>query len=89
MLRTAGGQADLNIRYQVPAVSTAISSSGSRRGLNKLAWDRRDGRHAAVGSSDGKVYIYDIGAMAVPRENEWDLLRRTLNGLAHQDVIGR
>lgn len=58
-------------------------ASGQKRGLNKLAWDRREGRQAAIGASDGKVYIYDIGAgMATPRENEWDLLRRTLNGLA-------
>lgn len=74
---------------QVPAVSTIVNDSGQKRGLNKLAWDRRDGRHAAIGASDGKVIVYDIGSMAVPRENEWDLLRRTLNGMQSQNVVGR
>lgn len=57
----------------------------STKALNKLAWDRKDGRRAALGSSDGTVYIYDIGeASAVPRESEWSDLQRTVAGLMQQ-----
>ena len=28
--------------------------------------------------ADGKLYIYDIGDMAIPRETEWTDLQRTL-----------
>jgi len=48
---------------QVPVVSTPV---GANRAINKLEWDRKDGRRAALGSSDGKLYIYDIGDMAIP-----------------------
>lgn len=69
---------------------SSLSSEAPRRGLNKLAWDKRDGRHAAIGSSDGKVYVYDIGGMATPRETEWEVLRRTITSLTnHDSVVGR
>ena len=51
---------------------------GSNRAINKLKWDCKDGRRAALGGSDGKMYIYDIGDMAIPRETEWTDLQRTL-----------
>lgn len=49
----------LEYDLQVPIVSTQVSPS-SIRGLNKLAWDKKEGRRAAIGSSDGKVYIYEL-----------------------------
>lgn len=92
----AGGKFDIsniNADAEVPAVSTIVGASegstAAPKGLNKLAWDKREGRNAAIGSSDGKVYIYDIGTMATPRETEWDILRRTVQGLASSEVIGR
>ena len=63
---------------QVPVVSTTV---GTGRGLNKLQWDRKEGRRAALGGSDGHLYIYDIGDMAIPRESEWTDLQRTLSGM--------
>lgn len=36
------------------------TSVGSGRALNKLAWDK-EGNKTAIGSSDGRVYLYDIG----------------------------
>ncbi|KAL8287662.1 hypothetical protein RQP46_003520 [Phenoliferia psychrophenolica] len=78
---------NLNMDTEVPIVSTAVAPTSSR-GLNKLAWDRREGRRAAIGSSDGKVYVYEISQeLATPRENEWDLMRATLSGAA--DLSGR
>ncbi|GAA5972888.1 hypothetical protein JCM21900_002252 [Sporobolomyces salmonicolor] len=77
---------NLNIDTEVPIVSTEVgpASSGQqqqqRKGLNKLAWDRREGRRAAVGSSDGRVYVYELSQeLATPREGEWEQMRRTVN----------
>jgi len=61
---------------QVPTVSTLVAPDAPR-GLNKLAWDR-EGKRAALGSSDGQLHIYDIGTLATPAEGEWDAMRRTL-----------
>jgi dynein intermediate chain len=54
----------------------------SGRALNKLAWDRKDGRRAAVGSAGGSVFVYDVGEAAIPAEGEWHALQRTLAALA-------
>ncbi|KAH9933309.1 WD40-repeat-containing domain protein [Fomitopsis serialis] len=69
---------NLNWDTEVSAVSTIV---GSGRALNKMQWDRKDGRRAAMGGSDGKLYIYDIGDMALPRESEWTDLQRTVAGV--------
>jgi dynein intermediate chain len=59
-------------------VSTNV---GSGRAINKLQWDRKDGRRAALGGSDGKLYVYDIGDMAIPREAEWTEMQKTVSGI--------
>ena len=59
-------------------MSTQVSAT---RAINKLKWDCKEGRRAALGGSDGRVYIYDIGDMAIPRESEWTDLQRTLSGM--------
>ncbi|TDL23674.1 WD40 repeat-like protein [Rickenella mellea] len=69
---------NLNTDTEVPVVSTTVSQGA----LNKLEWDCKDGRRAALGGSDGKLYIYDIGDMAIPRESEWSDMQRTLSGIA-------
>lgn len=55
---------------------------GTNRAINKLKWDRKDGRRAALGSSDGKLYVYDIGDIGIPRESEWTDLQRTIASIA-------
>ena len=55
---------------------------GSGRAINKLQWDHKDGRRVALGGSDGKLYIYDIGDMALPKESEWNELQKTVAGLS-------
>jgi dynein intermediate chain len=62
----------------VPIVSTPV---GSGRALNKFRWDRKEGRRAALGGSDGRLYVYDIGDMALPREAEWTDMQKTVAGL--------
>ncbi|CAL1714970.1 unnamed protein product [Somion occarium] len=69
---------NLNIDTEVPVVSTTVSSG---RAINKLRWDHKEGRRAALGGSDGKLYIYDIGDMALPRESEWTDLQRSIAGI--------
>lgn len=59
-------------------VSTSV---GSGRAINKLQWDRKDGRRAALGGSDGRLYIYDIGDMAIPREAEWTDMQKSISGM--------
>lgn len=54
---------------------------GAGRALNKLAWDRKDGKRAAMGGADGRVYVYDVGALAVPRDDEWMSMQRTVADL--------
>jgi dynein intermediate chain len=72
-------------------VSTTV---GSGRAINKIQWDKKEGRRAALGGSDGRLYIYDIGDMALPRESEWTDMQKTIasvigggqsNGVADAD----
>ncbi|TFK74907.1 WD40 repeat-like protein [Pluteus cervinus] len=69
---------NLNTDTEVPVVSTAV---GSGRAMNKLQWDSKDGRRAALGGSDGRLYIYDIGDLAIPRESEWTDMQKTVSGI--------
>ncbi|KAJ3515990.1 hypothetical protein NLJ89_g1413 [Agrocybe chaxingu] len=82
---------NLNTDTEVPVVSTTV---GTGRAINKLQWDKKDGRRAALGGSDGRLYIYDIGDMALPRESEWTDMQKTVasivgggqaNGVAEAD----
>ena len=66
-------------------MSTTI---GNGRALNKLRWDCKEGRRVALGSSDGKMYVYDIGDMAVARESEWTDLQRTVGNLNATGSVG-
>ncbi|KAG0002280.1 hypothetical protein BGZ79_003295 [Entomortierella chlamydospora] len=66
---------NLNMDTEVPVMSTIV---GAGKALNKLSWSK-DGRHAAIGSSDGHVYVYDIGEMATPHAEDWNILQRTVN----------
>lgn len=61
---------------QVPAVSANV---GTGRAINKIEWDRKDGRRAALGGSDGRLYVYDIGDMAIPRESEWADMQKSVS----------
>lgn len=69
---------NLNADTEVPTLSTQVCQD---RALNKLEWDRKDGKRAAIGGSDGRLYIYDIGDAGVPRESEWTDLQKTISGL--------
>lgn len=57
------------------------TSVGSGRAINKLQWDKKEGRRAAMAGSDGRLYVYDIGDMAIPRETEWTDMQKTVAGM--------
>lgn len=71
---------NLNADMEVPLVSTKVCDHA----LNKIAWDRGlQSRKAALGGSDGKVYVYEVADKVVtPRENEWVELQKNVNALA-------
>lgn len=54
---------------------------GSGRAINKIQWDKKEGRRSALGGSDGRLYIYDIGDMALPRESEWTDLQKNISSM--------
>lgn len=60
---------------------------GSGKAINKLAWDKKDGRKVALGSSDGQLYIYDIGDAASPHENEWNEMQQTLQRMSQANAL--
>ncbi|KAI0319633.1 WD40 repeat-like protein [Amylostereum chailletii] len=69
---------NLNMDTEVPAVSTVVSPEHA---LNKLQWDHKEHRRAVMGGSEGKLYVYDIGDMAIPRETEWNDMQKTMGAL--------
>lgn len=70
---------NLNVDMEVPLVSAQVCS----KALNKIAWDRGAGRKAALGGSDGKVYVYDVADKVVtPRESEWVEFQKNVGALA-------
>ncbi|KAK4513545.1 uncharacterized protein ATC70_005547 [Mucor velutinosus] len=66
---------NLNADTEEPFVSTQV---GSGKALNKLAWDK-EGKKTAIGSSDGHVYVYDIGEVATPKPDDWSLLQKNIS----------
>ena len=69
----------------MPVVSTTVNAEHA---LNKLQWDRKDGRRAILGGSDGRLYIYDIGDIAIPRETEWNDMQKTVAGFVGGQTSG-
>ncbi|EOR04762.1 Cytoplasmic dynein 1 intermediate chain 1 [Wallemia ichthyophaga EXF-994] len=64
---------NLNVDTEVP-ISSAVPSS---RALNRMSWERKEGKRVGLGSSDGNLYVYDIGEQAGLRggTTEWDELQ--------------
>lgn len=75
---------NLNIDVERPIVSIQV---GNSRALNKLKWDKKDGKRVAMGGAEGKVYVYDIGAMASPREEEWLEMQKVLANLMTSNTV--
>uniref|UniRef100_H2V8L1 Dynein cytoplasmic 1 intermediate chain 2 n=1 Tax=Takifugu rubripes TaxID=31033 RepID=H2V8L1_TAKRU len=66
---------NLNNDTEVPTASVTVDGNPA---LNRVRW-AHSGREIAVGDSDGRVYIYDVGEqIAIPRNDEWTRFVRTL-----------
>ncbi|GBB83976.1 hypothetical protein RclHR1_10620001 [Rhizophagus clarus] len=72
---------NLNVDTEVPIVSTQVGSQA--KALNKINWDK-EGRKTAIGSSDGRVHIYDIGELAYPRDDEWEIMQKTISEMTNK-----
>ncbi|TIC31554.1 WD40 repeat-like protein [Wallemia mellicola] len=70
---------NLNMDTEVP-ISNA---SPSNKAINKMSWERKEGKRVGLGSSDGNLYVYDIGDQATLRggTTEWDDFQSVVNHL--------
>uniref|UniRef100_A0A671YSB8 Dynein cytoplasmic 1 intermediate chain 2 n=1 Tax=Sparus aurata TaxID=8175 RepID=A0A671YSB8_SPAAU len=66
---------NLNNDTEVPTASVTVEGNPA---LNRVRW-AHTGREIAVGDSDGRVFVYEVGEqIAVPRNDEWTRFVRTL-----------
>ncbi|XP_061697042.1 dynein, cytoplasmic 1, intermediate chain 2a-like isoform X2 [Syngnathoides biaculeatus] len=66
---------NLNNDTEVPTASVTVDGNPA---LNRIRW-APSGREIAVGDSEGRVLVYDIGEqIAAPRNDEWSRFVRTL-----------
>ncbi|XP_041421838.1 cytoplasmic dynein 1 intermediate chain 1 isoform X3 [Xenopus laevis] len=65
---------NLNNDTEVPTASTAVEGASA---LNRVRW-AQSGKEVAVGDSEGRVWIYDVGEFAIPHNDEWSRFARTL-----------
>uniref|UniRef100_A0A452ILN0 Uncharacterized protein n=1 Tax=Gopherus agassizii TaxID=38772 RepID=A0A452ILN0_9SAUR len=65
---------NLNNDTEVPTASVTIEGASA---LNRVHWAQA-GKEVAVGDSEGRIWIYDVGELAVPHNDEWTRFARTL-----------
>ncbi|ROL47804.1 Zinc finger protein ZFAT [Anabarilius grahami] len=65
---------NLNNYTEVPSASVTVEGGCA---LNQVRW-ASGGREVAVGDSEGRVWIYDVGELAVPHIDDWSKFARTL-----------
>jgi dynein intermediate chain len=62
------------------------------RSLNKLAWERNEGRRVAVGGMDGVVTIFEVGqdlGGVETRSEDWSGVKRLVSRLEAVGVNGK
>uniref|UniRef100_A0A9R1SKK9 Dynein cytoplasmic 1 intermediate chain 1b n=2 Tax=Cyprinus carpio TaxID=7962 RepID=A0A9R1SKK9_CYPCA len=65
---------NLNNYTEVPSASVTVEGGCA---LNRVRW-ASGGREVAVGDSEGCVWIYDVGELAVSHTDDWSKFARTL-----------
>ncbi|XP_058604224.1 cytoplasmic dynein 1 intermediate chain 1 isoform X8 [Onychostoma macrolepis] len=66
---------NLNNYTEVPSASVTVEGGCA---LNRVRW-ASGGREVAMGDSEGRVWIYDVGEqLAVPHTDDWSKFARTL-----------
>ncbi|XP_035379927.1 cytoplasmic dynein 1 intermediate chain 2 isoform X2 [Electrophorus electricus] len=73
---------NLNSETEVPIATVTVEGYPA---LNRVRW-ASSGREVAVGDSEGRVHIYDVGEIGIPRQDEWSRFVQTLYELGeHQE----
>ncbi|XP_061738371.1 cytoplasmic dynein 1 intermediate chain 1 isoform X1 [Nerophis ophidion] len=65
---------NLNDDTEVPSASATIPGASA---LNRVRWSS-GGKDVAVGDSEGRVWVYDTGELAVAHSDDWTRFARTL-----------
>ncbi|XP_076827081.1 cytoplasmic dynein 1 intermediate chain 1 isoform X9 [Brachyhypopomus gauderio] len=65
---------NLNNDTEVPTASVTVEGASA---LNRVRW-ASGGREVAAGDSEGRVWVYDVGELAVPHPDDWSRLARVL-----------
>ncbi|KAL2080272.1 hypothetical protein ACEWY4_024065 [Coilia grayii] len=65
---------NLNKDTEVPTASVTVEGAPA---LNRVRW-ASGGKEVAVGDSEGRVCIYDVGELATPHSEDWARFARTL-----------
>ncbi|XP_029590510.1 cytoplasmic dynein 1 intermediate chain 1 [Salmo trutta] len=65
---------NLNNDTEVPTASVTIEGASA---LNRVRWGS-GGKEVAVGDSEGRLWIYDAGELAVPHSEDWARFAHTL-----------
>lgn len=86
---------DVNADVEVPVAKTSPSDrrgvSFMARSLNKLAWERNEGKRVAVGGMDGVVTVLEVGAELGGAENvrqeEWAGVKKLVGRLDSSGVV--
>ncbi|XP_066529931.1 cytoplasmic dynein 1 intermediate chain 1 isoform X2 [Hoplias malabaricus] len=65
---------NLNNDTEVPTASVTIEGAPA---LNRVRW-ASGGKEVAVGDSEGRVWIYDVGELAAAHSEDWARFARTL-----------
>ncbi|XP_028927075.1 cytoplasmic dynein 1 intermediate chain 1 isoform X3 [Ornithorhynchus anatinus] len=68
---------DWTVKLWTPKVPTASVAIEGASALNRVRW-AQTGKEVAVGDSEGRIWIYDVGELAIPRSDEWTRFARTL-----------
>uniref|UniRef100_A0A8C9MDU7 Cytoplasmic dynein 1 intermediate chain 1 n=1 Tax=Panthera tigris altaica TaxID=74533 RepID=A0A8C9MDU7_PANTA len=71
---TPRGSRILRDLWMLRDTSVAIEGASA---LNRVRWAQA-GKEVAVGDSEGRIWIYDVGELAVPHNDEWTRFARTL-----------
>ncbi|KAK5004911.1 hypothetical protein LTR60_006415 [Cryomyces antarcticus] len=84
---------DIGVDIEVPIAKTSTSSKLSDRSaassLNKLAWEKHEGKRVAVGGRDGVVTVFEVGAdlggLDNVRTEDWVAVKKVVNQLGGGD----
>jgi dynein intermediate chain len=67
---------NLNHDLEIPTSTLNLTS----RGLNKIKWDK-DGSKAAIGASDGKIYVCEVPSLSNPHSEDGAIFQKTVSSL--------